>query len=86
MKIILTQLMILCKKINSSKRYSQYQSSKLSMVGFSRCDIKYSDDAWAFEVFNGHMHANNEGSLYSLSTEEIWDEVLSSVEAYLWSS
>ena len=41
-------------------------------------DIKYSDDAWAFEVFNGHMHANNEGSLYSLSTEEIWDEVLSS--------
>ena len=41
-------------------------------------DIKYSKDAWAFEVFNGHMHSNNEGSLHSMSTEEIWDEILSS--------
>ena len=40
-------------------------------------DIKYSEDAWAFEVFNGHMSANNDGSLYSMSTEEIWDDVLS---------
>ncbi len=41
-------------------------------------DIKYSKDAWAFEVFNGHMHSNNEGSLKSMSTEEIWDDILSS--------
>tara|TARA_B100000579_G_scaffold189336_1_gene154573 strand:- start:67474 stop:68391 length:918 start_codon:yes stop_codon:yes gene_type:complete len=41
-------------------------------------DIKHSKDAWAFEVFNGHMHSNNEGSLHSMSTEEIWDEILSS--------
>ncbi|SVD94155.1 uncharacterized protein METZ01_LOCUS447009, partial [marine metagenome] len=40
-------------------------------------DIKHSGDTWAFEVFNGHMSANNDGSLYSMSTEEIWDDVLS---------
>ena len=42
-------------------------------------DIKHAKvDPWGFEVFNGHMHANNEGSLSSMSTEEIWDDILSS--------
>ena len=42
-------------------------------------DIKHSsENIWAFEIFNGHMHANNQGSLNSMSTEEIWDDILSS--------
>ena len=42
-------------------------------------DIKHSTEKiWAFEIFNGHMHANNYGSLNSMSTEEIWDDILSS--------
>ena len=40
-------------------------------------DISSVDGATMLEVFNGHPSTNNLGSSNKLSTEQIWDEVLS---------